>query len=92
MASEEETVVEETVVEDKDVDGAFLRIVHEAENNPSSVAETPSAGRSLVFESVLTRQQPHFAHLVDDMPSQSILRRLLKLLFPLVDESQRVRS
>lgn len=84
-------LTEEVVVIDKNVDGALLRIVQDAEADTSPSTE-PTAGRVLVFQSVLTKQQPNFSSLVEDMPKQSILRRLVKLLFPLVDESQRVRS
>ncbi|HEV7796914.1 MAG TPA: hypothetical protein VGO73_02065 [Pyrinomonadaceae bacterium] len=84
-------VTEEAVVIDKNVDGELLKIVQDAETDVSPSSE-PTAGRVLVFQAVLTKQQPHFSSLVEDMPKQSILRRLLRLLFPLVDESQRVRS
>lgn len=80
-------VAEEIVVVDKDVDGQLIRILAESENGASYVNHS-----EIMRHEVISKQQLELGDLVDEMPERTVLRRFLKIFFPLVEENQRVRS
>lgn len=75
---------------ERNIDGELLDIVgkHEREltlNGSSMRART-------TLEEVIKRQQQDLEDITDRLPRVTTLRRLLRLFFPLVEESTRIRS
>ncbi|MGZ5436383.1 MAG: hypothetical protein ACXWID_11455 [Pyrinomonadaceae bacterium] len=75
---------------DKDIDGQVIRILANSENGAACISKNPT--RLEILEEVISKQHSDFGQLVDDMPQPTMYRRVLKVLFPLVEENQRVRT